>query len=48
MYGYVGQIGNEFVFVIAKNIADAADKFELNSKGKSWEFDSTKSFKIIN
>ena len=32
--GYTGQIGNEFVFVEAKNIADAISKLEKASEGK--------------
>ena len=45
--GYLGQIDNEFVFMVAKNIEDAKAKFIEKSNGKGWEFDSTRQFKVI-
>jgi hypothetical protein len=45
--GYVGTIGNEFVFVVATKIALAKEKFEKQADGKAWEFDSTRNYKII-
>mgnify|MGYP006981767871 CR=1 FL=1 len=45
--GYIGQIGNEFVFMVAKNIDNAKTKFIENANGKKWEFDSTRQFKVI-
>jgi hypothetical protein len=46
--GYTGIIGNEFVFVAAKNIEEAKEKFGTNSKGKDWKMDVSRNFKIIN
>lgn len=45
--GYIGQIGNEFVFIIAKNIEEAESKMFDKGKGKIWEFDHTRQFKVI-
>lgn len=45
--GYIGVIGNRKVFIIADNIADAADKLEENCNGEHWEFFGASSVEII-
>lgn len=45
--GYIGRIGNKFVFMVAKNIEEAKSKFIEKSNGETWEFDSTTQFKVI-
>lgn len=45
--GYSGYIGNEFVFVVAKNIEEATSKFIEKANGQKWEFDSTRHYKVI-
>lgn len=45
--GYIGTIGDEFVFMVAKNIEEAKTKFIEKANGKKWEFDSTRQFKLI-
>ena len=46
-YGYVGQLGNEFVFIVAKDTEAAKVKFVEKSNGKKWEFDNRRQFKVI-
>ena len=45
--GYTGQVGNEFVFVEAKNIIEAKTKLEEKSNGESWSMDESRHHKVI-
>ena len=45
--GYTAQIGNEFVFVIAKNIEEAKTKLIKKSNGKEWLMNHTRNFKVL-
>ncbi len=45
--GYTAQIGNDFVFVKAKNISEAVEKLKENCNGEHWLMDKTRYYKVI-
>jgi len=45
--GYTAQIGNEFVFVEAKDINEAIEKLKANCSGQHWLMDKTIHYKVI-
>lgn len=45
--GYTALIGNQYVFVPAKNIAEAEIKLYEQCNGKEWIMDRTRQFKVL-